>query len=190
MACIMNRALSLFCLLSCMAHYTCFIANCMCLCFIYVNRMAWAAVWPYGSAGPHDISPSIFLSNLLHLNECVLRQTWLSSPYRVWLGSWPLWPHMLSTPAGSEGKRKRDVSLLRALCLSVAFTHRHMGCVCTSVSSGPSVSRCPIWSGLGSAGLGCVSCGWWMALTWWSLWGLAGYAVGVSHQPSPGSVWH
>lgn len=72
----MNRALSLFCLLSCMAHWTCFIADCMRLCFIYVNGVAWAAAWPYGSAEPHDISPNVFLSKRLHLNECVLSQ-WL-----------------------------------------------------------------------------------------------------------------
>lgn len=129
------------------------------------------------------------------MSACCARLGW-GRPYRFWLGSWPLRPRMLSTPAGLEGRRKRGVSLLCALCVCVAFTHKHMGCACLyvcvwmPVSSGLSVSRCPIWSGLGSAGLGCVSCRWWMALTWWSLWGLAGCAVGVSHQPSPGSVWH
>lgn len=53
-------------------------------------------------------------------------------PYRFWLGSWPLRPLMLSAPAGSEGRRKRGVSLLCTLC--VAVTHRHMGCVCVCVS--------------------------------------------------------
>lgn len=38
-------------------------------------------------------------------------------------------------------------------------------------------------------GLAVLDGRWWMGLTWWSLWGLAGCAVGVSHQPVPGSVW-
>lgn len=149
-----------------------------------------AAVWPYGSADPMtSVRTFSSQSGCILMSACCARlgRVW---PYRFWLGNWPLRPRMLSTPAGSEGRRKRGVSLLCALCLCVAFTHRHIGGVCASVSSGPSVSRCPIWSGLGSTGLGCVSCGWWMALTWWSLWGLAGCAVGVSHQPSLGSVWH
>lgn len=191
MARIMNRAVSLFCLLSCMAHCTCFIANCMRLCFIYVNRVAWAAAWPYGSAEPHDISPSVFLSKRPHLNECVLSQTWPRPALQIlaWKPASAA-PHGIY-PSGIGGQEEEGrFAPLRSLSLCRFYTQTHGVSVCASVSSGPSVSRCPIWNGLGSAGLGCVSCRWWMALTWWSLWGLAGCAVGVSHQPSPGSVWH
>lgn len=64
------------------------------------------------------------------MSACCARLGW-GRPYRFWLGSWPLRPCMLSTPAGLEGRRKRGVSLLCALC--VAFTHRHMGCACLCV---------------------------------------------------------
>lgn len=161
MACVMNRALSLFCSLSCMAHCTCFIANCMRLCFIYVNRWHGLQCDLMAVQNPMTLVRAFSSqSGCILMSACCARLGRVR-PYRFWLGRWPLRPRMLSTPAGSEGRRKRGVSLLCAFCLCVAFTHRHMGgmCVCASVSSGPSVSRCPIWSGLGSAGLGCVSCG-------------------------------
>lgn len=202
MACIMNRALSLFCLLSCMAHCTCFIANCMCLCFIYVNRVVWAAVWPYGSAEPHGIGPSVFLSKWLHLNECVLRQTlWPSSALQILAWTLASSASHAIYPSGIGGQEEEGrCAPLRSLSLCRFYTQTHGGHVC--------VRQCrvgPLWadarSGAGWARLGLAVlvaddewrspgglCEGWQAALWGSPTSPAQAACGINQTSPPASL--
>lgn len=83
---------------------------------------------------PHDISPNVFLSKWLHLNECVLRQTWPSLALQILAWKLASAASHVIYPSGIGGQEEEGrFAPLRSLSLCRFYTQTHWGGLCVSV---------------------------------------------------------